>query len=279
MINRLSALIICILAITAATSRADDSALEWKGKIDYKATNENYWKSYVTNGVNLVTAPARWEKDDWLTAGFVAGGTAALYIFDERLMNFAQKNRSSFSNSLGDAGEKFGNELYVLPGVALLYLYGYEKEDKLASKTALLSLQSWFYSSAVTVALKRSFHRHRPLDGGPYDRWDGPGTGGDNVSFPSGHASTAWSVATVIATEYGDDPYVPYAAYTAAALTSYSRINSADHWASDVFFASCTGYFIGKAVVKWHTDDSFGRLAVFPVVDSQSAWLVMDYSF
>lgn len=257
----------------------DESPFEWRGTVDYRIDNENYWKSYVADGANFATAPARWEKEDWLTVGSVAGGTAALFLLDDDIMKTVQRNRSGITDGLGDVGEIFGNELFVFPGLAALYLYGHGNEDKTSRKAALRSLESWFYSSAVTVALKRSFHRHRPHSGNGSGQWDGPGIGGENLSFPSGHASTAWSVATVIATEYGDVPYVPHVAYAAASLASWSRVNAGEHWASDVFFSSFTGYFIGKAVTQWHKDDSFGRLTLLPVADSQSFWLVADYRF
>lgn len=271
---------LCIAAGTAVPAFADDDGpLEWRGTIDYRVDNRDYWRSYVSDGLNLVTAPARWDGWDWAKAGFVVGGTAALYTFDERLMTWVQNNRSQTSNEIADVAKQFGNELYVLPGLALLYGYGHWADDKRMRKTTLLGFESWFYSSLVTTALKQSFHRNRPKEGGGYDQWGGPSLGADHISFPSGHASTAWSVATVIATEYDDYWFIPPAAYTAATMVSLARMNDAEHWGSDVFFSSATGFFIGKALTTWHKDDAYGRLTVLPYYDGQTAALYLDWAF
>lgn len=269
-----------IAAGTAVPAFADDDdPLEWRGTIDYRVDNRDYWRSYVSDGLNFATAPARWDGWDWAKAGFVVGGTAAFYVFDERLMTWVQNNRSQTSNEIADVAKQFGNELYVLPGLALLYGYGHWADDKRMRKTTLLGFESWFYSSLVTTALKQSFHRNRPKEGGGYDQWGGPSLSSEHLSFPSGHASTAWSVATVIATEYDDCWLIPPAAYTAATMVSLARMNDAEHWASDVFFSSATGFFIGKALTKWHRDDAYGRLTVLPYYDGQTAALYIDYEF
>ncbi|MBI5179593.1 MAG: phosphatase PAP2 family protein [Nitrospinae bacterium] len=247
--------------------------------IRYTIDNKAYWKSYASDGLNLITAPARWDSQDWLTAGTVIGVTGGLYIFDARLQNWVQTNRTQGSNDVATIFKSAGDELYVFPGLALLYLYGEGTDSEQARRTTLLSLQSWFYSSVLTLGVKNVAHRHRPNTGDPYDSWDGPRTSSSNVSFPSGHASTAWSVATVIANEYGEVAAVPPVAYTVATLVSLSRVNDNDHWASDVFFSSASGYFIGKALTTWHRQDSYGSLNVLPLFDGRSAYLLVTYTF
>lgn len=279
---RILSLIMAVLlsaGIVVPAFAEDDSPLEWKGTVEYRINNKHFWRSGVTDGLNLVTAPARWDEGDMVKAGFVLGGTALLYASDERLMNWVQSNRNQTTNNIADVFTPFGNELYVLPGLAFLYGYGYYTDDNRIRKTSLLSFESWFYSSLVTTVLKQSFHRNRPKEGGGYDQWGGPSLSGNHLSFPSGHASTAWSVATVIATEYDDNWLVPPAAYTIATMVSLARMNDAEHWASDVFFSSATGYFIGKALTKWHKDDAYGRLTMLPYYDGQTAALYLDWAF
>lgn len=280
--KRILALVLAALLSIGAAVPAfaeEGTPLEWSGNVEYRIDNKHYWRSIVTDGINFATAPARWDEGDWVKAGFVLGGTALLYTSDDQLMTWVQGNRSQTTNDVASVMTQFGNELYVLPGLAVFYGYGYMTDDNRIRKTSLLGFESWFYSSLVTTVLKQSFHRNRPKEGGGYDQWGGPSLKSEHLSFPSGHASTAWSVATVIATEYDDNWLVPATAYTAATMVSLARLNDGEHWTSDVFFSSATGFFIGKVLTTWHKDDSYGRLTMLPYYDGQTAALYVDWAF
>jgi hypothetical protein len=74
-------------------------------------------------------------------------------------------------------------------------------------------------------------------------------------SFPSGHAISAWSVATVIAEEYGPrHPAVRYGAYALATAVGISRYTGRKHFLSDVLAGSAMGYGIGRYVYHQHHD-------------------------
>ncbi len=264
---------------------ADDVALTTNSggsDTSYRIGSKEYLRSYWTDGIKLASAPARWDGEDWLKAGVVLGVTAGLYTFDARIQNWSQKNRNERGNSSDDVAvifKNFWDEAYLFPGLAALYVYGHIADSERARATTMLSLQSWFYSSVVTEGLKLTVHRHRPNTGDAYDRFDGPGASSSNLSFPSGHASTAFSIATVIANEYDDIGAVPPIAYTAATLAALSRVNDNEHWASDVFFSSACGYFIGKTMIRWHKPDSYAKLIIIPVFDGRNAMVYMDYAF
>ena len=100
-------------------------------------------------------------------------------------------------------------------------------------------------------ALKAITQRPRPRED------SGSGTffqGG--YSFPSGHSTTAWSVATVIAKEYGNHRWVAIVAYGMASMVSVSRFTSRNHFLSDVLVGSAIGYGIGRYVCRTHHDPS-----------------------
>lgn len=65
-------------------------------------------------------------------------------------------------------------------------------------------------------------------------------------SFPSGHTSNTFAVATVLALFY---PRRGWVAFIAAALVGYSRIYVGAHWPSDVLFSAFLGVFVAVAVV------------------------------
>lgn len=87
---------------------------------------------------------------------------------------------------------------------------------------------------------------------------DRPG-GGKSDSFPSGHASTAFAIATVQAKLHPDE--APYW-YTGAALVSISRVKLHRHHVQDVLAGAALGY--GIATLEMGSDDG---LLIAPFVD------------
>lgn len=236
-----------------------------------------YWKGYIEDTGEIITSPARWEGSDWIKASLVLGMTAGFYALDQEIRDWVQDSRNGTSDDISTVFEKVGNGLYLLPSLGVFYLYGHFSDDGKARRAALLSLESLVLSGVFTNVLKYSTHRHRPNSGDPYDTWDGPGLSTSNLSFPSGHATTAFSVLTVIASEYGEHTVVPIIAYSAAALAAISRVHDDKHWASDVFFGSAIGYFTARAVLRFHEGDS--RFLVYPVAKDGGAMLMVTYRF
>lgn len=93
---------------------------------------------------------------------------------------------------------------------------------------------------AVTLGLKWTVKEKRPNGGGQ--------------SFPSGHTSVAFCSAEFIRRHYGNEYGIP--AYVAAAYVGYSRIESKEHYAGDVFAGAAIGitssYLFTKPVDGWN---------------------------
>jgi len=112
-------------------------------------------------------------------------------------------------------------------------------------ETAVLSAEAWLDSSIVVGALKHVARRLRPnSDGGSGEFFD------HELSFPSGHSSSAWSIATVIAYEYNDRPAIKYSAYAAATAVAIARYTGRSHFISDVAVGSAIGFYTGRFVYK-----------------------------
>jgi membrane-associated phospholipid phosphatase len=99
-------------------------------------------------------------------------------------------------------------------------------------------------------------------------------TGGN--SFPSGHATNAFALATVIANEYKDRPLVRWGAYGVAGLVGVSRFTGRRHFLSDVVVGGAIGYSIGRYVYHTHHDPAQdppegglrkARSRVFPIIE------------
>jgi membrane-associated phospholipid phosphatase len=238
-----------------------------------------YVKGYFTDTGKIVASPVNWGGNDWLKAGLIIGATSGLYFADADIRDFAQRNQSSTGDKGATIGNALGNPLYTLPPLALFYLYGHINEDPKARRTSLLAVESLAISGVFTWTLKLAAQRPRPFTGETPTTWNGPSLKMADTSFPSGHTTAAFSVASVLAEEYGNNPFVPPIAYGLATLTGFARIYDNKHWASDVFLGGAIGYFVGKAVVSYHTAEKDAPLKILPTVSQQGFGLMAEYRF
>ncbi len=241
--------------------------------------NKEYFKGFIADTEDILTSPARWDKSDWITASLVAGTTIGLYVNDDKIKDWVQRNKNTTSQDIVRNARRVGAA--SLPVLGAFYLYGYATDNDKAQKTVLLSIESFAITGVFVQTLKFGTHRHRPYTGDPYNTWDGPSfdNEGGHLSFPSGDASSAFAVATVVATEYDNYVIVPPLAYGAATAIALGRVYDNAHWSSDAFVASAIGYFVGKAVVKSHTADTKSNLTLIPIIDGKNTELLLTYMY
>lgn len=242
-------------------------------------TDREYWKGYISDTKSIITSPIRWDISDWVKTSLVMGITLGLFAYDEDIRDWAQNNRTDTSDDIANIAKVFGDGRYTLPSLGVLYVYGHYAESTRARRTALLGLESFVIAGAFVQAMKFAGHRHRPRTGESSCTWDGPSLYTSNLSFPSGHAQAAFSLATVVASEYDDHFFVPPVAYGIATLTALSRVNDNAHWASDVFFGSAIGYFTAKAIIGLHESKKGENLIVTPLVNDKHAAVLITYTF
>ena len=117
-------------------------------------------------------------------------------------------------------------------------------------------VEAYVITAVLTNVIKQVTHRHRPYQDTPPDPhiWEGPfswggdyGTFGYN-SFPSGHSSAIFAIATVVGLEYWNTKWVPAVSFGMAGFTALYRLAVNDHWASDVLFGSALGFAVGSMV-------------------------------
>lgn len=238
-----------------------------------------YVKGYFSDSGRILVSPANWGSSDWLKAALVVGAASGLYFTDADIKGISQRNQSSVGDKGAAVGNSLGNPLFIVPSLGLFYLYGHFNEEPKARRTSLLAVESLAISGVLTLTIKMATQRPRPFTGETSTTWDGPGFKNSDPSFPSLHTTSAFSIAAVFAEEYGNNPYVPPLAYGLATLTGLSRIYDNKHWASDAFFGGAIGYFVGKAVVRYHTAQSGTHLKVLPTVSQQGFGVMAEYRF
>ena len=214
---------------------------------------DGYLKSYLTDTRALVTQPFDWKTKEWLALSGCAATFTVLFVYDKEIQDWFQQNRTDQTEWVSRyIAEPLGSGWYTLPAIGILYGTGWITDDKKARYVALKSAEAWLITGGATLVLKQLFHRQRPHEGAfpdPYN-WLGPyAITSDNTSFPSGHTSTAWAVATVVATSY-DSWWIKGLSYSLASLAGLSRIHDNEHWASDVFVGALLGWWVGHSLVK-----------------------------
>lgn len=128
-----------------------------------------------------------------------------------------------------------------------LFLVGKALHNDKAARTGRLAAEALIGTRIVTLVLKNVTGRLRP------DTGDGGVVffhGGN--SFPSGHTSRAFAVATVVSHQYRTNPWIKYGSYALAAAIGMSRYSGRKHFISDVLVGGAIGYGIGQYVNRSH---------------------------
>jgi len=195
------------------------------------------------------TSPLHLERSDakWMLPSGI--GLMALFTTDRISGDeIAESDRSvSASRAISYGGSVYG----VGAAAGTFYLVGRLKNNYRARETGVLIAEAAVDSAIVEGALKGITQRARPRDGIERSEFFDGGN-----SFPSGHSTQAWAVATVIANEYKHRRAVQVAAYAMASAVSVARFTGQKHYLSDVLAGSALGYGIGKYVYNTHHQKS-----------------------
>jgi membrane-associated phospholipid phosphatase len=249
---------------------------------DVDSINFKYIKGYFVDTGKILVSPLHWETGDWIKLGLVLGATSSLFLVDEKVRDFSQNHQSPVASKFAVVGNALGNTLYTLPPVGAFYLYGYLADDSKARRASLLAVESFTISQLLTSGLKMLADRHRPNSGDSSTTWDGPSFSQKNLSFSSGHTASAFSLATVFADVYKDNPYVAPVAYGLATLTGLSRVYTNAHWSSDALFGAAIGYVTSRALLSYHKEEtkkSAKRLTILPEIGKEMTGLTVKYEF
>ncbi len=283
-------MLLIVLCVRASLSSGEEPAhpvdrayqkVQQPGESQQQATvalDKEYFIGYWSDTKNILTSPGRWESSDWITASLVTGAAAGLFTQDDKIKTWVQKNKTGSTSHLADGTSKMYT--YSFPAIAGLGVYGYLAADQKATTAFLLGTESAIITAVFVQSLKRSTGRHRPYTGDSHDTWSGPTLSGhnDHLSFPSGDASTAFAMASVVASEY-DNMIVPPLVYTVSVLVALERVYNNAHWSSDVFLGSAIGYFTGKAIVRYHTGMRETHLSIVPLVNGKELGCLLSYQY
>ncbi len=197
----------------------------------------------------VAPASGKSRSSHWLEIGLIAGALGGSFAFDHLTheeLSVEPRGRSNVSR----VANHFAEPLYVGPVLGGLYGLGYLTDEPALSRTAWHALVGLAATTVVEGGLKIAVGRQRPNAGSDTDEFH-PGSF-DNAwqSYPSGHTSAAFSLATTFAEE-SDDPLVSVLSYGGAGIVGWARIRDDRHWLSDVVAGAVVGTVTTHMTLRW----------------------------
>ncbi len=170
--------------------------------------------------------------------GLAAAGAGSL--LDDTLKARFQGRAEEF----GEAGQSFGGVTVMAPLALTAFAAGRFANDTRFRAATYDMGQAFVVTAAYTEILKRAASRTRP-------------DLSNSKSFPSGHTSNAFALATVVSSHYGRKAGV--AAYALAGLVGVSRIERDKHYLSDVVAGAALGVIVGRTATREDGEPLRGR--------------------
>jgi membrane-associated phospholipid phosphatase len=184
----------------------------------------------------------------WLPTVAVVGATAGLLAADPHDVSYFRRTSSFHGFNQAFSGKITALEIGIVP--ASFYVLGLARKDSYSQKTALFAGEAVADSLVLYAVMNAATRRLRPSDispQGPFnDTFFRAHNGVFNHSFPSGHTTAAFSVATVFAIRYRNHHWAPWVAYGVAGVIGFSRVTLQSHFPADVFLGAALGYSISR---------------------------------
>lgn len=184
--------------------------------------------------------------------GVTYGGALALQETgpDGTVEDYYRREDKTYSRDWADTFGALGNPgtHFALAGV--LYLAGQQAQD---DKT--YEVGKTLFSALIINGVSTMVGQTASFDRAPNGEWG---------TFPSGHTSSTFVVASVLHEAYGPVAGVPL--YSLGVLVGVERLNSGEHYLSDVVFGAVMGTVIGHSVASGRDPELFGW-KVLPYAD------------
>jgi membrane-associated phospholipid phosphatase len=204
-------------------------------------------KIYADDSKAIFLAPFHWNADQ---AGLAIGAgvlTGTIMASDPATAPWIQGHASSATNQLSKIVTPFGSWAAFATSGALVVSGIAFKETRLTTM-GREALEACILAGLMTDIAKPVFGRYRPYQSDnetifkPFSSYQ---------SFPSGHATEAFALASVVAAR-SEGWVIPTLSYTVASMVAYSRVNDKAHFLSDVVAGGLIGTTVGRFLVSRH---------------------------
>jgi membrane-associated phospholipid phosphatase len=183
--------------------------------------------------------------------------TALLILFKDGVVEPFQQ--SNAKNILDEDVANFGDLMgQVVPNALYMggtYLHYKLTGNKKSLGRTILMFKTTALAGGTTTILKRIVNQRRPHKG-------------DHLSFPSGHTTTAFAFASVVAMEH--KWYWGVGAYTLATVVGMSRIHDNAHYLHDVVFGATLGTAFGIGLYHLQNKNDDMAFSIVPIDNGAS---------
>jgi membrane-associated phospholipid phosphatase len=170
----------------------------------------------------------------------VLATTGIAMVFDKKLLNTIHDPHDSFGRTVSDFGNALGNPLYVYPPLLAAAIVGKAAGSRGLYGVSSRALKSTLVAGASVFLLKSLIGRERPPVSDDPFKFHPINFHDETNSFPSGHTTVAFALATSFAREI-KGTWDDILFYSMATATAYARMHDNRHWMSDVVFAAGLG--------------------------------------
>jgi membrane-associated phospholipid phosphatase len=251
---------------------------------------ENYNNSTVLTDVllfrndikNFILEPyTHWQATLLFTSSIVSIAASSFPI-DVHSRRSIQRFHSKKLDGIISPWQYYGNS-YVPWGIAAsCYIGGVCTSNDWFRETGRECLSALLCSGLFTTALKVASGRERPYaNEGAFD-FDVFSFNEEHHSFPSGHATKAFALSTVLSSRI-NNPLISVLLYTGACLTAVQRVYSDQHWFSDVAAGALVGVGSGLFIVHnnnlSNSSQKNDRIHFLSYADNRGAVISLSYQF
>ena len=176
---------------------------------------------------------ALWSGDNFRPLLVGAAATAAAIPADQPITDYFSD--ATRWQGFDRWGEQLGKSQVLGPAIGVSFLVSRATNDAQFQSLTYSLAQGFLVTNTITAGLKVLAGRELPDATSRY-------------SFPSGHTSNSFMLATVVSRHYGWKAGAP--AYAFAAYVGASRLKSRKHYLTDVIAGATLGYVVGLTVSR-----------------------------
>lgn len=206
-------------------------------------------RNFASDVWYVSASPARIHPSTALAILAVAGAEAAVYANDQPITDAVMRNQDqSVMHEVIEAGKVIAPLGYMnrtMPYYAGAWVVGEAFHVSKLKEISSEIIESHLIAGGVRNILKPLVGRRHPFEN------EGPRafSFGNGTSFPSGHTSIYFELATILS-HHAHSPPVTVLLYGWALTGCVERVSSRAHWPSDVFLPAVTGTVIAQTVVR-----------------------------
>jgi hypothetical protein len=225
----------------------------------------------ATDTTHFVADSRLFHRGDYYTLAIFTAATIGMFPLDKHMASVFRDEDLVTNQKLNETAKAFrwfgGSGPYLIGGS--MYVVGRLAHVPRAADLGLHGTEALVVGAAMAGVLKGVLGRERPYasaDTNPRNFKFGRGfKGGEFMSFPSGHSTTAFAAAAAVSTETAvwwpkTKWIIGPILYGGATMVGLSRIYHDRHWASDVIMGAAVGTFAGQKTVRFNKTHAGNRL-------------------